>query len=472
MLPLMQMLSNETSSGGQTIPSGNTRSFPIFRPSARIASRLPSHSVTFKETSCTGAPLIRTSPLTTPVPKFCVSWAAASNVNRSAEEMICRFPSGLFFVIAPDPVLKSNKTVTEKGTSRNPPGATAAFLTPVFPVLMHGKRGAFCRGGDSTGPFPPPPGGCRKGSPPPPPQAARKNIKTRSQLFLGIVSLSLRNHLGIKTRRVEHRAIEEKNQQKRGAGEIKSGWDRIKSLRRFPCRVHPVVGEADRLGEAVFGLAGEDGFDRAVQRHPMAGRDVDRSDLLLAPQDGADRFAPVDQLNALPSQRTGIVVAAGQQRLAAADGGKIDEVAEVGGDPDPAGMGDSLSVADQAIGQEPEFLPRFQKDRNLPERKEDRNMGKIDFQRIGGHFQNGERLFGFIFQVADDHRGEKAIGMELGRDVDPGHRLDIVGGLIEDQVRSEGVLNFNRLLRAHAPGVKIPIFHRSSHRDYLFFFLV
>src|SRR5581483_1422054 len=199
----------------------------------------------------------------------------------------------------------------------------------------------------------------------------------------------------------------------------------------------------------------------------MAWRDVDRGDFFFAPEDRPDRLLAVDQWGALPSRRTRIAVKSGQEGFTAADGGEIDDESEVGGNPDPAGMGDPLSVVNETVGAELKLLPRLQDDRNFPEGEKAWNIRKVDLHRFDGGLQDRQRFLILIFQVADDDGGEKPVRFKIGGDIDPRDRGDPVGRAVEDQMRPEGVLNFNRLPRAHPPGMKIPILHRNPLSGFL-----
>jgi len=77
----------------------------------------------------------------------------------------------------------------------------------------------------------------------------------------------------------------------------------------------------------------------------------------------------------------GFLVFADEPAFCAADGGQVEYYSEVGGDAEAAGVGDSLAIYEEDVGEAGEFFDGGDAGGDLPETQQARNVGEFGFHR-------------------------------------------------------------------------------------------
>ena len=122
-----------------------------------------------------------------------------------------------------------------------------------------------------------------------------------------------------------------------------------------------------RLGESVAGKGIEDCLYGGIQTDPIALRDKDRRHAMSSPDHCADLFTSIEERLDTPSTFGRRPVRAHQEAFRAADRRKVEQQAQMTGNPKAARMGKAVAIADQAVRPRLEFGPGLDDGRRLSE---------------------------------------------------------------------------------------------------------
>src|SRR3972149_6763189 len=129
------------------------------------------------------------------------------------------------------------------------------------------------------------------------------------------------------------------------------------------------------------------------------------------------------------------------------------------GQTEPPRVSQPLAVAQDAIGANFQLAPGFQDNGNFPEREQPRNVREGHGTGGAGHLDHLQ-----ILKLQNYHRGmQNRISAIIGN-IDPryGAKGFLVSGSLD--LRSQAVLDLDRLLGTHVPGMESEIIHDSVPR--------
>jgi hypothetical protein len=171
-----------------------------------------------------------------------------------------------------------------------------------------------------------------------------------------------------------------------------------------------------------------------------------RAHPVARPHHGTDGLAPGDQGHPAAPRRAGLGMPADQARLGDADGRQVDHHAEMGGDPEPARMGDAVAVDHHEVGRLVQQRQRLEHGRDLAEREIARDVGKA------GRLRGEPALQELEAGAVDQHHGGPGEPARLGHvHVDPGDQPRRLGAALGDHLAAQPLLQGARRLDALGP---------------------
>lgn len=153
----------------------------------------------------------------------------------------------------------------------------------------------------------------------------------------------------------------------------------IREIRGFEFS-YVLVSEAGWFWEAILDRAGQDNIYGVVECAAVADGDEQRFDIGSGSQDGADDILGFGVVEVFETTFGfgRFFISADQAALGAADGGFVEEQAQMGGDAHPAGVGDSLAVDHEAVRLDVELFDGRQAGRRFAERQQAGDIGHGD----------------------------------------------------------------------------------------------
>jgi hypothetical protein len=178
--------------------------------------------------------------------------------------------------------------------------------------------------------------------------------------------------------------------------------------------------------------------------------DEHRAYAILRSQSDTERFFSIDERGVTSGFWSRFLKFPNKKALRAPDRWKIEKKAEMACDAKSPRMGESLAVDHDDIGDGVEVVPCFKHSRRLPERKKPRNV-REDYLRDGCPTRN----FNKLGKLQDHDAGVDDIGTLVERNIAARNEANRFRKPFRDHLRTQSLLNGNRLLRCHVPPVKL-----------------